>query len=225
MIRNGPISAVERTCVPPHSSREYSPSPTSTMRTTSPYFSPNSAIAPRRLASSSVVVIGRTGSLRAIHSLTRSSTSRSSSSAQPLAVAEVEAQLVRADVGAGLAHVAAEALAQRRLQQVRRRVVGLGRVARAAVDRAPAPARPARSSPCSTRPISAWSSPRRNTSSTRARQSPSLAFDRARVGDLAAAGRVEGRLGELHQVAARAPFRRRSRSSRADRRRAARSVS
>jgi hypothetical protein len=50
------------------------------MRTTSPYFSPNSAIAPRRCASSSVVVSGRTGSLRRIHSLTASSTSRRSAS-------------------------------------------------------------------------------------------------------------------------------------------------
>ena len=41
-----PISAVERTCVPPHSSRENEPSPICTIRTTSPYFSPNSAIAP-----------------------------------------------------------------------------------------------------------------------------------------------------------------------------------
>ena len=47
---------------------------------------------------------------------------------------EVEAQLVRADVGARLAHVRAEALAQRGVQQVRRGVVGLGRVARRAVD-------------------------------------------------------------------------------------------
>ena len=49
---NSPISAVVRTCVPPHSSRENDPSPTSTIRTTSPYFSPNSAIAPSSLASS-----------------------------------------------------------------------------------------------------------------------------------------------------------------------------
>ena len=41
------------TCVPPHSSTEYSP--TSTTRTKSPYFSPNSAIAPWFLASSNVV--------------------------------------------------------------------------------------------------------------------------------------------------------------------------
>ena len=38
------------TCVPPHSSREYSP--TSTTRTWSPYFSPNSASAPIWRASS-----------------------------------------------------------------------------------------------------------------------------------------------------------------------------
>ena len=42
-----PISAVAATWVPPHSSRE-TPS-TSTMRTQSPYFSPNSAIAPSAL--------------------------------------------------------------------------------------------------------------------------------------------------------------------------------
>ena len=46
VILKTPISAVERTCVPPHSSRDQSPAPTSTIRTTSPYFSPNSAIAP-----------------------------------------------------------------------------------------------------------------------------------------------------------------------------------
>src|SRR3954468_6314960 len=75
-----PISAVARTCVPPHSSRDQSPSPTSTMRTTSPYFSPNSAIAPSERASSSVVVSARTGWLARIHSFTQSSTKRLSSS-------------------------------------------------------------------------------------------------------------------------------------------------
>ncbi len=75
-----PISAVVRTCVPPHSSRDHWPSPTSTIRTTSPYFSPNSAIAPRLRASSSVVVSARTGWLASTHSLTRSSTARTSSS-------------------------------------------------------------------------------------------------------------------------------------------------
>src|SRR3954451_1003214 len=74
-----PISAVARTWVPPHSSRDHSPSPTSTIRTTSPYFSPNRAIAPRLRASSSVVVSARTGWLARIHSLTRSSTAATSS--------------------------------------------------------------------------------------------------------------------------------------------------
>ena len=77
---SSPISAVERTCVPPHSSRDQEPSPISTMRTTSPYFSPNSAVAPSAFASSSVVTIGRTGSLPVIHALTWSSTARTSSS-------------------------------------------------------------------------------------------------------------------------------------------------
>ncbi len=74
-----PISAVLRTCVPPHSSREWSPVPICTIRTTSPYFSPKSAIAPSARASSSVVVIGRTASLRRIHSFTRSSIAARSS--------------------------------------------------------------------------------------------------------------------------------------------------
>ena len=110
------------------------PSPTSTIRTTSPYFSPNSAIAPRLRASSSVVVSARTrlvgedplvdAVLDRAHVLL----------AQRRAVGEVEAQLVGPDVGAGLAHVRAEALAQRGVQQVRRGVVALGGAARGAVD-------------------------------------------------------------------------------------------
>ncbi|CFW04017.1 Uncharacterised protein [Bordetella pertussis] len=43
------MSPVRRTCVPPHSSRE---KPMSSTRTVSPYFSPNSAIAPPLTASS-----------------------------------------------------------------------------------------------------------------------------------------------------------------------------
>ncbi len=79
MILKTPISAVERTWVPPHSSRDQSPSPTLTMRTTSPYFSPNSAMAPSERASSSVVVIARTGWLARISALTRSSIASTSS--------------------------------------------------------------------------------------------------------------------------------------------------
>ncbi len=79
-ILKTPISAVERTWVPPQSSRERVPSPTSTIRTTSPYFSPNRAIAPRFRASSSVVESARTGSLATIHAFTsRSSSTRSPS--------------------------------------------------------------------------------------------------------------------------------------------------
>ena len=47
-----PTSALVDTCVPAQSSRDQGP-PMSTTRTTSPYFSPNSAIAPSDFASSS----------------------------------------------------------------------------------------------------------------------------------------------------------------------------
>ena len=63
-IANGPISAVVRTCVPPQSSRE-KPS-ISTTRTSSPYFSPNSIIAPSLRASSIGVTNARTGRLAKI---------------------------------------------------------------------------------------------------------------------------------------------------------------
>ncbi len=72
-----PTSAVLATWVPPQSSRE-TPS-TSTTRTHSPYFSPNRAIAPSFSASDRSISSQRTGRLALIHSLTRSSTSRSSS--------------------------------------------------------------------------------------------------------------------------------------------------
>src|SRR6266849_2469317 len=64
-IANGPISAVERTCVPPQSSTDQPPM--STTRTTSPYFSPNSIIAPSLRASArggSYVRTGRFSKMR-----------------------------------------------------------------------------------------------------------------------------------------------------------------
>jgi len=73
-----PISAVLATWVPPQSSRETSS--TSTTRTQSPYFSPNSAIAPSASASARSMCIARTGRLALIQSITRSSIPRSSSS-------------------------------------------------------------------------------------------------------------------------------------------------
>ena len=45
------MSPVARTCVPPQSSVLNAPSPIDTTRTLSPYFSPNSAIAPDAIAS------------------------------------------------------------------------------------------------------------------------------------------------------------------------------
>ena len=120
-----PISPVTPTCVPPHSSRE-KPSPISTMRTTSPYFSPNSAIAP---SCSRLVARGRDRA----HAVRPEDPAvdhrldvRELLGREPLAVGEVEAQLVGADVGAGLAYVGAEPLAQRRVQQVGGGVVALG---------------------------------------------------------------------------------------------------
>ena len=131
---NRPISAEFWTWVPPHSSRENEPSPTSTIRTTSPYFSPNSAIAPSRLASSSVVVIARTGWLSRIQRVHLILDVGELLGVERLAVREVEAQLVGPDVGAGLPHVGPEPLAERRVQQVGRGVVALGRVPGGAID-------------------------------------------------------------------------------------------
>ena len=188
--------------MPPHSSREYEPSPISTIRTTSPYFSPNSAIAPRRLASSSVVVIGRTGSLRRIHSLTRSSIARAVLGRQALGVGEVEAQLVRAR---RRSRPGGRASPRRSRSAACSRCVAVWLAAVAwrvdAVDArddalAGLAARPR---PAST--TTAWSSPARTTSATRDAAVAVLALDRARVGDLAAARRVERRLGELDERA------------------------
>ena len=81
-ITNGPISAVERTCVPPQSSRE-KPS-ISTTRTMSPYFSPNSIIAPSLRASSIGVSKMRTGWFAKTCSLTIRSTSVRSSGVSAL---------------------------------------------------------------------------------------------------------------------------------------------
>ena len=119
--RTAPISAVERTCVPPQSSRE-KPS-ISTTRTSSPYFSPKSIIAPSLRASSIGVTNVRTGIASKTFSLTIRSTRSRSSARERLRMREVEAQLVGPHRRARLLHVVAEHLAQRRVQQVRRRVV------------------------------------------------------------------------------------------------------
>ena len=83
-----------RTCVPPHSSRE-TPS-ISTIRTTSPYFSPNSAIAPSALGLVAGGLHGADGVVLHDPAVHRVLDRASSSAVEPLAVGEVEAQLVRA---------------------------------------------------------------------------------------------------------------------------------
>ena len=126
------MSPVALTCVPPHSSR-LKPG-TLTTRTLSPYFSPNSAIAPgldrflrrahlgrhRRVA----VDLRVDDPLDAVDLLAR----------HRLKVHEVEAQPIGRDQRSRLLHVRAEHLAQRRVQQMRRRVVAPRRIANLGVD-------------------------------------------------------------------------------------------
>ena len=110
---------------------------------------------------------------------------------------EVEAQLVRADIGAGLADVGAETLAQRGVQEMGRGVVALGRAPGRVID-AREHGLLGRSVPCSIETSSAWSSPSRKTSSTRAgNRHRRIRSRRRRRPDRRR--RVERRLGELDQ--------------------------
>ncbi len=67
------MSPVRATWVPPHSSREL---PMSSTRTSSPYFSPNSIIAPVFCAASIGITRAWVAVLARISALTRASTSR-----------------------------------------------------------------------------------------------------------------------------------------------------
>ena len=131
-IAKNPMSPVAPTCVPPHSSR-LKPG-TLTTRTVSPYFSPKSAIAPAAIASCVERTSVCTGVLRQICSLTIRSISSSSSRVTALEVHEVEPQAVGRHERAGLLDVRAEHLAQRRVEQVRGRVVAPRGVADVGVD-------------------------------------------------------------------------------------------
>ena len=93
VITNGPISAVQRTCVPPQSSRE-KPG-ISTTRTSSPYFSPKSIIAPSFFASSIGVTNVCTGRFSNTLLVDDALDLLALVGGQRLAVSEVEAQLVR----------------------------------------------------------------------------------------------------------------------------------
>ena len=158
-------------------------------------------------------MIGRTGSLRSDPRVDAVLDLAQLLGRQALAVREVEAQLVGADVGAGLADV------RRRGARAAPRAAGasrcgcLRRVARRAVDARRRRARPARSSPSlgldHERLVVAGA---HDVDDARAAVAV-LALDRARVGDLAAALGVERRLGELDEQ-----LRRRLRRSPRDRR-------
>ena len=95
----------------------------------SPYFSPNSAIAPAAIASSRGLDLGLHRRVRQICSLTIRSISRELLARHGAEVHEVEAQPVRRDERSRLLDVRPEHLAQRRVQQVRRGVVAARRVA------------------------------------------------------------------------------------------------
>ena len=127
-----PMSPRRFTWVPPHSSTDQPsvlplPAPIDTTRTSSPYFSPNSARAPAARASSTAISRVVTSPFCSITSLAMSSMRRSSSARDRLRMREVEAQPLRRHQRAALRDVIAEHLAQRLVQQMRRRMVGADR--------------------------------------------------------------------------------------------------
>ena len=127
-ILNRPMSPVRCTCVPPHSSRLL---PMSSTRTSSPYFSPNSIIAPAFCASSIGITRACVAALARTSALTSASTLRDLRVGQRRVVREVEARALGVHQRALLLHVRAQHLAQRLVHQVRGAVVA-HRAARAA---------------------------------------------------------------------------------------------
>ena len=127
------MSPVARACVPPQSSVEKSPKETT--RTRSPYFSPNIAIAPAAIASRYDISRTAAGAFASIQSFTRSSIvlelARASSGAS-----WVKSKRSRSGATSEPFCIACgpSTLAQRRVQQVRARVVAHGRRARLGVD-------------------------------------------------------------------------------------------
>ncbi len=123
------MSPVRRTCVPPHSSIDQAgllPSrraPIETTRTSSPYFSPNSAMAPSSTAAAGVIRRVMTSEFSRMRAFTSASTHGDVVVGQRARLADVETQPVRRVQAALLRDVRAEALAQRLVQQVRGAVV------------------------------------------------------------------------------------------------------
>ncbi len=193
-----PISAVERTCVPPHSSREQRPvadldhaHDVAVLLAEQRHRAERPGLVERRgeRPHRQVLEDPRVDLVLDVPALLVT---------EPGAVGEVEAQLVGTHVGAGLANVIAEPRSQRRVQEVRGGVVGLRRVARDAVHS------------CD----DALTGLRRTAHDlhderlvvTRAHDLAdaqlavaALAGDHARIAHLPAALGVERRLGELHQ--------------------------
>lgn len=120
-------------------------------------------------------------------------------SRQRAAVGEVEAELVGADVGAGLPDMRPEPRPQRRVQQMRGGVVALGRVARRRVHTREHALARAQLVPAlgHERDDLVVAEPE-HIMYPRAAVTV-LTLDPARVGDLPAAGGVERRLDELHE--------------------------
>ena len=139
-MRTRPMSPVRRTCVPPQSSTDQAllapgrVAPIDTTRTSSPYFSPKSAMAPEARASSSAISRVTTGVFSSSTALAMSSTAFNFFARHRLRVREVEAQPLGRDERALLRDVRAEHLTQRLVQQMRRGVVGARRCAARVID-------------------------------------------------------------------------------------------
>ncbi len=171
-IRKGPISPVRRTWVPPQSSREWlavphldHPHDVAVLLPEERHRAEPPRLGEGRLQRVDGFVAGDPliDAVLDVGQLLRR---------EGAAVGEVEAQLVWTDVGACLAHVGAQALAQGRLKQVGRGVVGLRGVPETVIDRR-GPARAAAERPARGSPRAPGPRRRRSTSSTTARQSPS----------------------------------------------------
>ena len=149
-MMNGPMSPVARTCVPPHSSM-LKPG-IDTTRTRSPYFSPNSAIAPAAIASSVERTSVCTGVLRTTCSLTmRFDRDRSARASSRQKCTKSNRRRSGATSEPACLTCAAEDLPQRRVQQVRGRVIAPRRVAHRVGDLRRDDLSRAGAAPCSTR--------------------------------------------------------------------------
>ena len=191
-IANGPISAVQRTCVPPQSSVE-KPG-ISITRTSSPYFSPKSIIAPSFRASSIGVTNQRTGRFSNTFRFTISSTRWRSSDVIASWCVKSKRSLSGRTAEPACFTCVAEHLPERLVEEVRGRVV---RHRREAV-------RPGDDGTDAVADREALAAEREHLVVADARRAHELGararllvLDPAGVGDLAAALRVERRLVEL----------------------------